>query len=115
MFCTIDVSLYGKYVVRSFLPDGVFLRCDHGLFFLRQLMCIQSINQKSFRTASFKYHCYVGCGTVALYWQASTAVQQLVFVNSIQNKVQQYVVISGSVVVLNEVVVMCVTVHRGLL
>ena len=26
-------SLYGEYVVRSFLPDGVFLPCNHGLFF----------------------------------------------------------------------------------
>ena len=31
-------SLYGEYVVRSFLPNGVFLRCDHGLDFLHQLM-----------------------------------------------------------------------------
>ena len=34
IFCTIAVlSLYGVYVVRSFLPDGVFLPCDHGLDF----------------------------------------------------------------------------------
>ena len=26
-------SLYGEYVVRSFLPDGIFLPCDHGLDF----------------------------------------------------------------------------------
>ena len=26
-------SLYGEYVVRFFLPDGVFLPCDHGLDF----------------------------------------------------------------------------------
>ena len=33
-FCTISaLSLYGEYVVRSFLPDGVFLPCDHGLDF----------------------------------------------------------------------------------
>ena len=39
IFCTITVlSLYGKYVVRSLLPDGVFLPCDHGLDFLHQLM-----------------------------------------------------------------------------
>ena len=32
IFCTISVfSLYGEYVVRSFLPDGIFLPCDHGL------------------------------------------------------------------------------------
>ena len=31
-FCTIAVfSLYGEYAVRSFLPNGVFLPCDHGL------------------------------------------------------------------------------------
>ena len=32
-FCTISAfSLYGEYVVRFFLPDGVFfLPCDHGL------------------------------------------------------------------------------------
>ena len=33
-FCTIAVfSLYGEYVVRFFLPNGVFLPCDHGLDF----------------------------------------------------------------------------------
>ena len=32
IFCTVAVfSLYGEYDVRSFLPDGVFLPCDHGL------------------------------------------------------------------------------------
>ena len=31
-FCTITVfSLYGEDAVSSFLPDGVFLPCDHGL------------------------------------------------------------------------------------
>ena len=34
IFCTIAVfSLYGEYIVRSFLPDGLFLTCDHGLDF----------------------------------------------------------------------------------
>ena len=34
IFCTISaLSLYGEYVVRSFLPNGVFLPCDHGLDF----------------------------------------------------------------------------------
>ena len=42
-----------------------------------------------------------------------TAVQQLVFENNIQNKVQQFVVISESVVVLNEVVIF-VVVRRAL-
>ena len=34
-FCTISAfSLYGEYfVVRSFLPDVVFLHCDHALDF----------------------------------------------------------------------------------
>ena len=33
-FCTAVVfSLYGVYIVRSFLPDGVLLPCDHGLDF----------------------------------------------------------------------------------
>ena len=27
------VTLYAEYVVRAFLPDGVFLPCDHGLDF----------------------------------------------------------------------------------
>ena len=37
MFCTIDVlSLYGRYVIRFFLPDGVFLPCGHGLDLLHQ-------------------------------------------------------------------------------
>ena len=34
IFCTIVVavfSLYGEYAVRSFLPNGLFLPCDHGL------------------------------------------------------------------------------------
>ena len=34
IFGVIDVfSLYGEYAVRSFLPDGVFPPCDHGLNF----------------------------------------------------------------------------------
>ena len=33
IFCTISAFLYGEYVVRSFLPNGVFLPCDHGLDF----------------------------------------------------------------------------------
>ena len=34
IFCTIAAfSLYGEYVVRSFLPNCVFLRCDCGLDF----------------------------------------------------------------------------------
>ena len=39
IFCTIAaVSSYGRFVVRSFLPNGGFLSCDHGLDFRRQLM-----------------------------------------------------------------------------
>ena len=38
-FCTISASsLYEEYVVRSFLPNGVFLPSDHGLDFLHQLI-----------------------------------------------------------------------------
>ena len=35
-FCSIIAvsCLNGEYVVRFFLPDGVFLPCDHGLDFL---------------------------------------------------------------------------------
>ena len=32
-------SLNRDYVVRSFLPNGIFLLCGHGLDFLHQLMC----------------------------------------------------------------------------
>ena len=39
IFCSIVVFfLYGEYVARSFLPDGVFLPCDHGLDFLHKLL-----------------------------------------------------------------------------
>ena len=39
MFCTIStLSLYGEYVVLSFLLNGIFLPCDHGLDFLHQLV-----------------------------------------------------------------------------
>ena len=37
-------SLYGEYVVRSFLPNGVFLPCDQGLDFDTSL-CDYSINR----------------------------------------------------------------------
>ena len=34
IFCTVSAfSLYGEYVVRSFLPNGFILPCDHGLDF----------------------------------------------------------------------------------
>ena len=34
IFCTISAFfLYGEYAVRSFLPNDVFLPCDHGLGF----------------------------------------------------------------------------------
>ena len=45
---TISVfSLYGECVVRSFLPDGVFLPCDHGLDFLHQLIMYGQTYSKS--------------------------------------------------------------------
>ena len=38
--------LYGEYVVRFFLPDGVFLPCDHGLdFFTSTYVRIQSTSK----------------------------------------------------------------------
>ena len=38
--CTITVlSLYGEYIVRFPLRDGVFLPCDHGLDFGHELKC----------------------------------------------------------------------------
>ena len=40
-------SLYRVYVVRSFLLDGVFLPCDHGLDFLHTSLCENSIEKKS--------------------------------------------------------------------
>ena len=47
IFCTISAfSLYGEYVVRSFLPNGVFLSCDHGLDFDISI-CENSINQSN--------------------------------------------------------------------
>ena len=37
--CTISAfSLYGEYVVGSFLPDGGFLPCGHGLDILHQFV-----------------------------------------------------------------------------
>ena len=35
-FCTIAVFFLSEYVVLYFLPNGVFLPCDHGLDFLHQ-------------------------------------------------------------------------------
>ena len=46
IFCTISAFfMYGEYVVRSFLPNDVFLPCDHGLGFLHQLIDLLSIPQ----------------------------------------------------------------------
>ena len=39
IFCAVAVfSLYEEYVVRFFIPDGVFLPCDHELDFCHQLI-----------------------------------------------------------------------------
>ena len=57
-FCSLEMSLfpsifipfpflYGEYVVRFSLPDGVFPPCDHGLNFWHQLICENSINQSN--------------------------------------------------------------------
>ena len=48
-----------------------------------------TITDYSYRTALFKYRCYVVCGKTALHRQASTAVQQMVFENSFQNNVEK--------------------------
>ena len=53
----------------------------------------------SYRTASFKYRCYVACGTAALHRQASTPVQQLFFQTVFKICTTTVVVISESVVV----------------
>ena len=64
----------------------------------------------SYRAAPFKYRCYMVCGTTAgLHRQASTVVLQMVLKNNIVT-----VVVSESVVVLNEVVTMCVAARRAL-
>ena len=46
-------SLYGEYVVRFFLPDGVFLPCDHGLD-LDISLRYNSINQKNTESLRLK-------------------------------------------------------------
>ena len=53
----------------------------------------------SYRTASFKYRCYVVCGTTALHWQASTPMQQLFFQTVFKKTYKIVVVTSESVVV----------------
>ena len=56
-FCTISAFfLYVEYDVRSFLPNDVFLPCDHGLDVLHQsayYVRIQSINQLNYRAGAF--------------------------------------------------------------
>ena len=48
IFCTIsDFSLYGEYVVRIFLPNDVFIPCDHGLDFRYISLCENSLNQST--------------------------------------------------------------------
>ena len=44
-FVPLPFSLCMEYVVRSFLPDGVFLPCDHGLDFLHLVREDSIINQ----------------------------------------------------------------------
>ena len=52
--CTVVVSyLYGEYVVRFFLPNGVSLPCDHGLGFEHQFMReFNSINEPKIHICS---------------------------------------------------------------
>ena len=48
IFCTSSTfSLYGEYVVRSFLPNGVFYLVTTGWIFYISLLCENSINQIS--------------------------------------------------------------------
>ena len=57
-------SLYGEYVVRSFLPNGgVFLPCDHGLDFFTSAyyVRIQSINQSSQSSGASLCFCCCCC------------------------------------------------------
>ena len=53
-FGTITVlSLYGEYVQRFPITDGVFLSCDHGLDFYISLLCeklIQSTKRRESHT-----------------------------------------------------------------
>ena len=55
-FSTISAfSMYGEYVVRSFLLSGAFLPCDHGLDVDISLLCENSTNQPIMRTAAILY------------------------------------------------------------
>ena len=60
IFCTIFRFLFVwtiEYVVRSFLPHGVFLSCDHGLIFyisLGEISINQSINQSIINQSIFE-------------------------------------------------------------
>ena len=78
-FCTISAfSLYGEYVIRSFLPNGVFLPCDHGLDFLfltPAYLRFQSINHIHTyiegglgltSSSSIKGAAYIGCHALVL-------------------------------------------------
>ena len=45
IFCTIAVfSSYGKYVIRSFLPDGAFYLVTTGWIFDISLLCENATN-----------------------------------------------------------------------
>ena len=47
-FCTISAfSLYGEYVVRSFLPNCVFLPYDYRLDFYISVLCENSIKKNN--------------------------------------------------------------------
>ena len=78
-FCTISAfSLNGEYVIRSFLLNGVFLPCDHGLdfFFLTSAyLRIQPINHIHTyiegglgltSSSSIKGAAYIGCHALVL-------------------------------------------------
>ena len=55
-----DVSLYGEYVVRSFLPGGwcFFLPCDHGLDFFSITQTVGVMSER------FRLYGFVGAAAV---------------------------------------------------
>ena len=66
IFCTIIAvfSLYGEYAVRSFLPNGVFLLCDHGLDYWFQLRYAQNPVFEIVREENVKVYLHMYNGNV---------------------------------------------------
>ena len=67
--CRFSLYLYGEYVIRFFLPGGVFPPCDHGLDCLHQLR-IQSIEIKIRYTGM-----YVWSSRIAKYGSTGKSCQ----------------------------------------